>query len=170
MTTTATSPIAKAETLHSTSHAFCIAFLSGASPYETLDKYFTSHPTILEHAPSWASQRLPFLGIEFSGRRPPATSHKPEGRTCDDYYDLLSSTLKFHPPDEEAWPRKEDFVVDAERGIVVIKLKGRFESMSTGKGWDEEFVYLLSEFDGEGRIGRQELWADPLSAWQAVGG
>ena len=51
-----------------------------------------------------------------------------------------------------------------------MKLKGRFESVKTGKGWDEEFVYRLSEFDETGKIGWLELWADPLSAWVACGG
>lgn len=53
---------------------------------------------------------------------------------------------------------------------MTVKLQAGFKSVRTGKGWEEEFVYVLSEFDDEGRIGRQELWADPLSAWVAVGG
>jgi hypothetical protein len=31
-------------------------------------------------------------------------------------------------------------------------------------------VHVLSEFDDNMKIGSQELWADPLSAWIAVGG
>ena len=49
-----------------------------------------------------------------------------------------------------------------------MKLHGKFASVKTGKSWEEDFVYILSEFDEEGRIGRQEIWADPLSAWMAV--
>lgn len=37
------------------------------------------------------------------------------------------------------------------------------------KSWEEDFVYRLSGFDEEGRIGHWEIWADPLSAWDAVG-
>ena len=48
-------------------------------------------------------------------------------------------------------------------------MRAGFKSIKTGEGWEEEFVYVLSGFDDEGRIGRQELWADPLSAWVAVG-
>ena len=76
-------------------------------------------------------------------------------------------------------PASERFVVDAEalgpgretggRGVVTVKMRARFESIKSGRGWEEEFVYVLSGFDDEGRIGRQELWADPLSAWVAVG-
>ena len=66
-------------------------------------------------------------------------------------------------------PPKEDLMVDAEKGTVTIKLHAKFASVKTGKDWEEDFVYVLSEFDGEGKIGSQELWADPLSAWVAVG-
>ena len=38
-----------------------------------------------------------------------------------------------------------------------------------GKEWDEEFIYRFSGFDEEGKIGWWEIWADPLSAWVAVG-
>ena len=72
-----------------------------------------------------------------------------------------------------------EFVVDAEalgpggeeegKGVVTVKMSAAFKSVKSGEGWEEEFVYVLSGFDEEGRIGRQELWADPLSAWVAVG-
>lgn len=54
-----------------------------------------------------------------------------------------------------------------EGGVVSVVGKARFESVKTGKGWDEEFIYRFSGFDGEGRIGHWEIWADPLSAWVA---
>ena len=72
----------------------------------------------------------------------------------------------------------EEFIVDAEtringmetgRGAVSVVAKAVFESVKTGKRWEEMFVYRLSGFDEEGRIGCWEIWADPLSAWEAVG-
>ena len=57
-----------------------------------------------------------------------------------------------------------------------VVLEGGFESVRTGRGWVERFVYLcLFEGEGEGnnggrRIRKLDLWADPLSAWVAVGG
>lgn len=60
-------------------------------------------------------------------------------------------------------------MVDPVVGSVTIKLHARFSSVKTGKSWDEDFVYVLSEFDDDMKIGSQELWADPLSAWVAVG-
>ena len=115
------------------------------------------------------------LRQDLPGRRQ-LESNKGRSDTCDGYYDLLTSTLSFHPTDKTI-PSSDQFVIDAEavgpdggrKGVVTVKLRAEFRSVKTGKGWDEEFVYVLSEFDHEGRIGRQELWADALSAWVAVG-
>ena len=156
-----------AERLRSTAYSFCQAFVSGASPFETLDKYFTADPRILEHGPAWATSRLPFLATTFEGRRYPSNPDAAR-KTCDDYYDVLTSTLSFHP-NHDTLPPKEEFMVDAEKKTVTVKLHAKFASVKTGKSWEEEFVYVLSEFDQDFKIGRQELWADPLSAWVAVG-
>jgi hypothetical protein len=55
------------------------------------------------------------------------------------------------------------------RGAVSVVAHGIFESVKTGKKWEEDFIYRLSGFDEEGKIGCWEIWADPLSAWDAVG-
>jgi hypothetical protein len=60
-------------------------------------------------------------------------------------------------------------VVDPIANAVSVVAHARFESIKTGKSWEEDFIYRLSEFDEEGRIGHWEIWADPLSAWEAVG-
>lgn len=70
---------------------------------------------------------------------------------------------------DDAFPKPEGFIVDAEAGMVSVVGKGRFTSRKTGKAWDEQFIYRFSGFDEEGRIGHWEIWADPLSAWEAVG-
>lgn len=168
-----------ADRLRSTAESFCKAFVSGTAPTEILDKYFTSNAKIHEHGPSWAAERVPCIGKTFQGRRQ-LESNKDQsssvGSTCDDYYDLLTSTLSFHPTDKTV-PSSDQFVIDAEavgpdggkKGVVTVKLQAEFKSVKTGKGWEEEFVYVLSDFDDEGKFGRQELWADALSAWVAVG-
>lgn len=163
----------RADLLRSTAVSFCNAFASGTSPTEMLDTYFTSDSSITEHGPAWAAERLPFLAKTFKGRR--QSSNNPasnDGNTCDDYYDLLTSTLSFHPTDKTV-PPKDEIIVDAEakgsgggKGVVTVKLQAKFESIKTGKGWEEEFVYVLSGFDEQGRIGSQELWADPLSEYR----
>ena len=174
-----TDSASRADLLRSTAESFCKAFVSGTAPTEMLERYFTSNPQIHEHGPSWATERLPFLGKTFQGRRQQKSSggsHSSSGTTCDDYYDLLTATLSFHPT-EKTLPSSDQFVVDARatgsgggsKGAVTIKLQAEFKSVKTGKGWKEEFVYILSDFDEDGKIGRQELWADPLSAWVAVG-
>lgn len=156
------------ERLRTTAEDFCKAFIAKAPPSDTLDKYFSANPKILEHGPQWANERLPFLGVTFEGRRPNGKVHEASSRTCDDYYDLLTSILSFHPA-EDTLPPKEQFMVDPERKAVTIKLHANFTSVKTGKSWEEEFVYVLSEFDENFKIGSQELWADLLSAWVAVG-
>lgn len=157
-----------AERLRSTAYAFCEAFVSGSSPTDTLDRYFTPNPQILEHGPTWATERLPFLATTFQGRRAKGASSEPKSKTCDDYYDLLTSTLSFHPCDDTL-PSRQDFMVDPKKQTVTVKLHATFKSVKTGKSWHEDFVYVLSQFDEDFKIGRQELWADPLSAWVAVG-
>jgi hypothetical protein len=79
--------------------------------------------------------------------------------------DVLEMSLS-----SDAFPEAgEGFIVDAETGLVSVVGKGRFTSKKTRKGWNEQFIYRFSEFDDEGRIGHWEIWADPLSAWDAVG-
>jgi hypothetical protein len=79
--------------------------------------------------------------------------------------DVLSMDLS-----SDAFPAADlGFIVDAEVGMVSVVGKGRFTSKKTGKGWAETFVYRFSAFDEQGRIGHWEIWADPLSAWEAVG-
>jgi hypothetical protein len=83
--------------------------------------------------------------------------------------------------DNDAFPAPEsgEYVVDvvatAEKGeselkgVVTVVGSGTFASIETGKEWSEKFIYRFSGFDQEGRIGHWEIWADPLSAWVAVG-
>lgn len=71
---------------------------------------------------------------------------------------------------EDAFPPADSgFIVDAEVGMVSVVSKGSFTSEKTGKAWDETCVYRSSGFDEQGMIGHWQIWADPLSAWEAVG-
>jgi hypothetical protein len=133
-----------------------------------LAQYFvTGNPRITEHGPAWAAARLPFLGKTFEGV---------DG--CVAYFDLLSRTLEMEMADS-TFPDDQGFIVDAgakidgegtEKGVVSVVGKARFKSKRTGKGWGESFIYRFSGFDEQGKIGHWEIWADPLSAWVAVGG
>ena len=158
--------------------SFCSAFLdlSNNPPEKILDDHFTkSNPRITEHGPSWASKRLPFLGKAFTGRD-----------ACLQYFKLLAQTLEFIP-NKDTFPEPEGFVVDDQanvhpdgshsgsrkgydgRGVVSVVGRAKFKAIKTGKAWNEQFIYRLSDFDEDGRIGHWEIWADPLSAWVAVG-
>ncbi|EON64231.1 hypothetical protein W97_03462 [Coniosporium apollinis CBS 100218] len=162
----------RASLLRKNAHAFCRALLSPPAPPALIEKFFTStKPRITEHGPAWATAVLPFLGKTFSGK---------EG--CVEYFEVLGKTLKMQMG-EATFPGPEGFVVDAEaeitglgaaegtaKGVVSVVGRARFESVQTGMGWDEAFIYRLSEWDDEGRFAHWEVWADPLSAWMAVRG
>ncbi|KAI4648156.1 hypothetical protein J4E93_004567 [Alternaria ventricosa] len=143
--------------LRMSTYLFCCALISPPPPSDLLSNYFTKSPKITEHGPEWSRSRLPFLAKTFFGK---------DG--CEEYFKLMTDVLDMVLPDD-AFPRDSGFIVDADAGMVSVVGKGRFTSKKTGKGWDEQFIYRFSEFDYEGKIGHWEIWADPLSAWEAVG-
>ena len=173
--------------LRSQAVTFCNAFLQGQSPQQILNGFFVTHnhhrsPQITEHGPPWATSRLPFLGRTFTGRQTSSAGLKDPGKdskseapqyTCDDYFQLLAQTLEFRA-DKSAFPPPHEFVVDVNagggEGVVTVVGKAEFVSVKTGRDWAETFTHRLSGFDEQGRIGHWEIWADPLSAWVAVGG
>jgi hypothetical protein len=151
------SPSTRSSTLRRTTHAFCHALISPPPPPDLLSAYFSASPKITEHGPEWSRSRLPFLAKTFTGK---------EG--CLEYFSLLGDVLGMELPGD-AFPEADGFIVDAEAGMVSVVGKGKFTSKKTGKDWDEQFIYRFSDFDSDGMIGHWEIWADPLSAWDAVG-
>jgi len=166
--------VTRASLLLTTTSSFCQSLLSKPpkAPRDLISKFFVPKsqvPKITEHGPQWARSRLPFLFKTFSGTE-----------ECVQYFLLLGDTLKmemekgtFPSPDEGGYVVDADARASSEGGnegkggIVSVVGKARFESVKTGKGWNEEFIYRFSGFDEEGRIGHWEIWADPLSAWVA---
>lgn len=156
--------------------SFCRALVDPANnpPDHILKEHFTSDtPRITEHGPAWASKLLPFLGTTFTGH----------GR-CLEYFRLLTDTLECNF-DQGLMLDTDTYVVDAaavaldhagvvdappSKGAASVMGKAKFTAKQTGKGWEECFVYRLSDFDADGRIGHWEIWAVPLSAWVAVKG
>lgn len=172
-----TEKISKAGLLRSNVQCFCEALFGGSTPpAQMLDTYFTSDAKIHEHGQIWAAERLPFLGKTFHGRR--ATSDKTvHDCSCDEYFDLLGATLLFHPH-ENTLPPSEGYVVDADTdyrggkpgsGAVMVKANSRLSAVKSGQSWEEDFVFVFSDFSADGKIGSWEIWADNLSAWTAVG-
>ncbi|KAL3421022.1 hypothetical protein PVAG01_07467 [Phlyctema vagabunda] len=174
--------------IRATGHEFVLAFVNGSSPAELLENYFTkSGPSITEHGSVSARVRLPYLGKTFRGRKVSEGAPSDES-TCDDYFDLLGATLAFHSLDK-ALPPPEAYIVDAESkhipgrlvaghtraaepqgsGALLVKAHVKIEALKSKVVWEEDFVFLLSEFDQDGKIGHLEIWSDNLSAWLAVG-
>lgn len=147
----------RSATLRKVTSDFCAALLAPPPLSELLSQYFSAIPKITEHGPDWARSRLPFLAKTFTGK---------DG--CEEYFKLMTETLSMSL-DKDAFPDAKAFSVDAESGVVSVVGKGHFSSQKTGKGWDEQFIHRFSEFDEQGKIGHWEIWADPLSAWVAVG-
>jgi hypothetical protein len=143
--------------LRKATSSFCAALVKPPIPSELLSQYFINIPSITEHGPEWSRSRLPFLAKTFTGK---------DG--CEEYFNVMTEVLDMDL-DEDSFPKPEQFIVDADAGMVSVVGKGRFTSRKTGKGWDEQFIYRFSGFDEQGKIGHWEIWADPLSAWEAVG-
>lgn len=151
-------PETRYKTLRKRTQAFCDAFLDlpNNPPWKLLGDHFTSFkPRITEHGPPWAAKRLPFLGRTFIGYF-----------DCTKYFELLNQTLEFLPREGTFGP-KESYIVDERatsyetgarpggvgKGMVSVKGKATFKAVATGKTWEEEFIYRLSDFDEDGKIG-----------------
>ena len=148
--------------------AFCAAFLNPTNnpPEEILDEHFTTNNLrILEHGPTWAQSKLPYIARPFRGRN--------EGLW---YFRLQSETVLFQP-DKDTFSGSEGIVVDPDaliagavgRGVANVIGKAKFKAVKTGQSWEARFVWRLSGFDEDGKIGLWEIWNDALSAWMAVG-
>ena len=168
-------PGERSSLLRKQAHDFCNAVISGIAPADLLSAFFVpdqkqtnKRPKITEHGPVWATKCLPFLGQTFVGTQ-----------GCLSYFQRLSETLEFDSS-MNTFPPPEGFVVDPDAqifdegkstlehsGVVAVEGRARFKSMRTGKAWDEQFMYRLSGFNEKGLFEHWEIWADPLSAWNA---
>ena len=184
--------LSRAAALRNAAVSFCSAFTAFKTPERILAEHFVADdPKITEHGPSWATGRLPFLGHTFAGLEMCLQYFKLLGDTLafepdadtfpnEDGFIVDENAVPIPSGDttNTALPDEIDFDVDDEqnqgepadrRGVVTVVAQGKFKSVKTGRGWNEKFMYRLSGFDEAGRIGHWEIWADPLSAWVAVG-
>lgn len=185
--------------LLSAAQAFCEAFATKSTPpAELVSKFFASHPSsspdgkrkvdilAFEHAlggavspQSRAKELLPFLGKPFRGAEGVRAYFEAVGGVLD-YRDMRfdfggdgGDVLR----DAEAKEDEEEcgfspFVVDVEGRQVCVKGKGRFSCKATGQEWDESFIYKLGYVfeEGEWKVLRFEVWADPAAAYLAAKG
>ncbi|TKA83795.1 hypothetical protein B0A55_00025 [Friedmanniomyces simplex] len=179
--------------LRQRAQAFCAAFLDlpNNPPDKLLAEHFTpTNPQITEHGPGWASKRLPFLGKTFASKGECLEYFRLLAKTLEFIPHARTFPLSgegFVVDDQACVPSGDDGGGGGGggggsghhggvgkgwdgRGVVSVVGQAKFRAVGTGREWEEEFCYRLSGFDEEGRIGHWEVWADPLSAWVAVGG
>jgi len=120
---------------------------------EIIMSHFSQSFTVFAHeyAPPTINDSIPFLGTTFDGY---------EG--IQKYMTLLGEYLEYE--DMEFF----DHAVAEEEEVVTVKGKAKWTYLKTGKKWEETFIWRLSHFDEEGKIGGYEVWADPLSLWWAA--
>lgn len=148
-TTMSSASDSRYDRLKQTTQSLCAAFARTA-PVDEVARLFVSSPRIIEHGPSTPS--VPFLST-FSGET-----------ALIDYMSILARLLTVSDA------LYSEPIIDVRQNMVSVKGGGRFtwqDGEGKGIAWDEDFVYLLSEFDAQGRIGKWEIWADPLNAWLA---
>ncbi|CAJ1361838.1 unnamed protein product, partial [Effrenium voratum] len=123
----------------------CEAFAQRKSLEEVLC-HFSEDVLCLEHG---LPELAPFLGRPFRG-------HAGARR----YFELLAELLGFT---DMAF---SDYVVDVEACQVSVRGKAKFTWLSTGKSWDEVFMYRL-KMDDANLISAYEVWADSGAAYLA---
>lgn len=141
--------------------------LTTSASIPTLLTHFTRdpYPTAHEHGlPALA----PFLGRTFTGTDGVAR-----------YFEVLGEMLGIERMEFEG---EEEWVVDTEAMVVVVRGEARFFSRRTGEGWDERFVYRLGmaedvslDPDDGGRmkglkVQEYLVWADTGAAYLALNG
>ncbi|TID16563.1 hypothetical protein E2P81_ATG11985 [Venturia nashicola] len=162
----------RSDLLRQKSHEFCQALLSPpVHPLQLIRQYFIPKGAkITEHGPQSCTGRLPYLAKTFK--------EVSGDDSCETYFTLLAGTLRMHMT-KDTFPAPETFYVNVDAvvedgdgrtsGAVSFLANAKYESVKTGKRWQDQFMYRLSGFDDEGKIGHWEIWGDPLSAWEAVG-
>ena len=122
---------------------------------EPLDKVLSNFSTqqggnnifCFEHGD--ANSSVPFLGRPFVGM----------GGALE-YFEMIASLLSYTNM------RFTDYFVDVEMAAVSVQGEATFTWKSTGRSWDEVFTYRL-RFDSDGKVTKDEVWADSLAAYLA---
>jgi len=115
---------------------------------------FDEHVVIHEHGPQTAG--LPFLGRDFHGF---------EG--AKQYSNALSEMLDIVRIEWVELVAEPKSPGSGSGGVVFAKGLGTFAVKRTKKHWNETFVNRIEVTEG-GKIGRYDVFADSLSAYQAA--
>jgi len=129
------------------------AAVASQADFDTVMSHFSQSSAAFAHeyAPKSVSESIPFLGRTFEGYQ-----------GIEKYMSLMTEYLKYD--NMEFF----DYALAEEEEVVTVKGKAKWTFIKTGKQWVETFIWRLSQFDDEGKIGGYEVWADPLSLWWAT--
>jgi hypothetical protein len=134
------------------SRALCEAFANHGSMDEIVACFSTRQPDDIRLFEHGLPQLAPFLGRSFQG-----------AQGIQEYFTVVAEALSYQ---EMSF---SDYIVDAELRVVSVRGKAKFTWKSTGKSWDEVFIYRL-QLDEEGKILVYEVWADSGAAYLASKG
>mmetsp|Transcript_23555 Transcript_23555/g.51538 ORF Transcript_23555/g.51538 Transcript_23555/m.51538 type:complete len:156 (-) Transcript_23555:18-485(-) len=129
--------------------ALCNAFANHCSMEQIIDCFTSSQQDnilLFEHG---LPELAPFLGRAFRGTQ-----------GIRDYFAVVSEHLSYQAMSFS------DYSVDMELGVVSVRGNAEFTWKSTGKHWNECFIYRI-QLDEDGKIVVYEVWADSGAAYLA---
>ncbi|OLL22630.1 hypothetical protein NEOLI_000256 [Neolecta irregularis DAH-3] len=146
-----TSVISRADHIFALTQSLCSSF-AAKKPFTAILSHFTEtqEPVIIEHC-SIKIPQLPFLST-FRGPQ------------IAEYFELLAELFEFEDM------KFYDWTLDVESERVCVKATAKFTWKKTQQSWNETFTYSFTEFDEDGKIGKYEVWGDPLTAYLASKG
>jgi hypothetical protein len=134
------------------SRALCNAFANHGTMDQILECFSSAQPDKIRLFEHGLPQLAPFLGRSFQGVQGVKV-----------YFAVVADLLSYQ---EMSFA---DYIVDAELRVVSVRGKAKFTWNTTGKSWDEVFIYRL-QLDEEGKILVYEVWADSGAAYLASKG
>lgn len=143
-----TTALTRDEWLRST-RELCDRFANHGSIEEIVACFSSSRKDEIRLFEYGLPELAPFLGRSFEGK---------EG--IREYFAVVSDCLSYENMSFS------DYIVDVESRTTSVRGKARFTWKSTGKSWDEVFVYRI-RLDEEGKILVYEVWADSGAAYLA---
>ena len=141
--------ISRDELLRST-RDLCNAFSNHGTIEEIIACFSSSRPEairLFEHGS--LELGLPFLGKSFYGVQ-----------GVREYFTIVGDVLSYENMEFS------DYVVDEEVMVVSVRGRAKFTWKSTGKSWNEVFIYRI-QLDAENKILVYEVWADSGAAYVA---
>ena len=129
--------------------ALCNAFANHSSIEQIIDCFTSSQQDnilLFEHG---LPELAPFVGRAFQGTQ-----------GIRDYFGVVSEHLSYKAMSFS------DYSVDTELAVVSVRGSAEFTCKSTGKHWNECFIYRI-QLDDDGKIVVYEVWADTGAAYLA---